>query len=45
VYTYFLRGKWRVNPHLVVRLQGDIEDDSQESDQAYRGRASVEIPF
>lgn len=42
-YTYFLRMKWNITRRLVMRLQGDIEDDSTSSDLAYRGRASIEV--
>lgn len=45
VFTYFARCKWRFTPHWMVRLQGDVEDDSMESDLAYRGRVSLERVF
>jgi hypothetical protein len=45
VYTYFLRGKWRVTKKLILKLQGDIEDNSETGDLAYRGRGSVEVKF
>ena len=44
-YTYFLRGKWKINPHLALRLRGEIEDDSLENDLSYRARGSLEIRF
>lgn len=45
VMTYFLRGKWRVTKRLTLRLQGDIEDDDEAEDLAYRGRGSMEVRF
>lgn len=42
-YTYFVRMKWNITRKLILRLQGDVEDDSTSSDLAYRGRASVEV--
>lgn len=42
-FTYFVRGKWNVNRHLVLRLSGEIEDDSEEADLGYRVRATVEV--
>lgn len=45
VKTYFLRTKWRLNKALALRLQGDIEDDEDADDLAYRGRGSLEVRF
>lgn len=45
VKTYFLRTKWRLNKALALRLQGDIEDDDDAEDLAYRGRGSIEVRF
>lgn len=42
-YTYFLRFKWHITRKLIMRLQGDVEDESTSDDLAYRGRASVEV--
>jgi hypothetical protein len=44
-YSYFLRAKWNISPHWVLRVQGDIENDSTASDLAYEGRASIEVRF
>ena len=44
-YSYFLRAKWNINRHLVLRVQGSIENDSTASDLAYEGRASIEVRF
>lgn len=44
-YTYFLRAKWNINRHLMLRVQGDIEDNSELEDLAYRGRGAVEVRF
>jgi hypothetical protein len=41
-YTYFLRARWRINRTFTLRAQGDIEDDQDASDLAYRGRISLE---
>jgi len=41
-FTYFLRGKWNITDHLSLRLTGEIEDDSEEDDLAYRVRTSFE---
>jgi hypothetical protein len=45
VYTYFLRGKYRLTRHLTLRAQGDIEDNDEYEDLAYRIRGSVEVKF
>jgi hypothetical protein len=45
VFTYFLRGRWRITPKLIVRLQGDVEDNDETDDLSYRGRASFEVRF
>ena len=42
-YTYFLRTRWKLSRNLTLRLQGDIEDHSENSDLAYRGRGSIEV--
>lgn len=42
-YTYYVRAKWSVRKHLTLKLQCDVEDDSDASDLAYRGRASIEV--
>jgi len=42
-YSYFLRMKWNLTRKLTLRLQGDVEDDSNSSDLGYRGRASIEV--
>jgi hypothetical protein len=42
-YTYYLRAKWNVRRSLTLRLQCDVEDDSDATDLAYRGRASIEV--
>jgi len=44
-YSYFIRAKWNIGKHLVLRVQGDIENDSSASDLAYEGRASLEVKF
>jgi hypothetical protein len=44
-FTYFLRTKWNVTRRLILRLQGDVEDDKAASDLAFRGRGSVEVRF
>jgi len=41
--TYFLRMKWNIKPWLILRLQGDLEDDTAEADLSYRCRGSVEV--
>jgi len=41
--AYFLRARWNVNPHLALRAQGDLEDDSTAAALAYRGRLSIEV--
>jgi hypothetical protein len=43
--TYFLRTKWRVTRKLILRLQGDIEDQKNVGELAYRARGSVEVRF
>ncbi len=43
VRTYYVRGKIRLTPRLTLRLQGDIEDNDEEDDLAYRGRGSLEV--
>jgi hypothetical protein len=42
-YTYFVRMKWNITRKLILRLQGDVEDDSTSSDLGYRARASIEV--
>ena len=42
-YTYFVRMKWALTRRLILRLQGDIEDDSTSSDLGYWARASIEV--
>ena len=42
-YTYFLRGKWNISKTMALRLSGEIEDDSEEADLAYRVRTSFEV--
>lgn len=42
-YTYFARMKWNVTRKVILRLQGDVEDDSTSSDLGYRARASIEV--
>lgn len=42
-FTYFLRGKWNINPHLALRISGEIEDNSDEDDFGYRIRTSFEV--
>jgi len=42
-YTYYLRGKWNINKNTALRLSGEIEDDSNEEDLAYRFRSSLEV--
>lgn len=44
-YSYFLRAKWNINRHLVLRAQGSIENDNTASALAYEGRASIEVRF
>jgi hypothetical protein len=43
VFTYFLRGKWNVTDNFALRVSGELEDDSDESDLGYRFRTSVEV--
>jgi hypothetical protein len=42
-YTYYLRGKWRINESLTWRVSGEIEDDSDEDDLGYRFRTSIGV--
>lgn len=42
-FTYFLRGKWNMTQKLALRVSGEIEDDSDEADLAYRIRTSFEV--
>jgi hypothetical protein len=42
-FTYFLRGRWNVTDHLALRISGEIEDDSDETDLGYRIRTSLEV--
>ena len=42
-YTYYLRARWNITPHLALRLSGSLEDDSTKEDLGYRVRASFEI--
>ena len=42
-FTYFLRGRWNINPHLALRISGEIEDNSDEDDFGYRIRTSFEV--
>lgn len=42
-FTYYLRGKWNISKNLALRLAGEIEDDSEESDLGYRIRTSFEV--
>jgi hypothetical protein len=43
VYTYFLRGKWNISRRFALRVAGELEDDSDEDDLAYRFRSSFEV--
>ena len=43
VFTYFLRGRWNITPHLALRISGEIEDDSDADDLGYRLRSSIEV--
>jgi len=43
VYTYFIRGKWNLTEKTSLRLSGELEDDSDESDYAYKIRTSIEV--
>jgi hypothetical protein len=43
--TYFLRTKWRVTRKLTLRLQGDIEEQKDVGELAYRARGSVEVRY
>jgi len=43
--TYFLRTKWNITRKLILRMQGDIEDQKDAANLAFRGRASVEVRF
>ncbi len=43
--SYFLRAKWNITRHLIVRLQGDLEDDKTAPDLSFRCRSSVEVRF
>lgn len=45
VRTYFLRGRWRVTRQLILRVQGDVEDNDQVEELAYRFRGSVEVRY
>ena len=42
-FTYYLRGRWNITKKASLRLSGEIEDDSDESDLAYRIRTSFEV--
>lgn len=42
-YTYFIRAKWNLSRNLILKLRGDIEDNSASSDISYRGRGSIEV--
>jgi hypothetical protein len=44
-YSYFVRAKWNLSKYLVLRVEGDIENDSTESALGYEGRASLEVKF
>jgi hypothetical protein len=41
--TYFLRTRWNITRRLIMRLQGDIEDDEAATDLSYRCRGSIEV--
>jgi hypothetical protein len=41
--SYFLRMKWAITRRLILRLQGDVEDDDAADDLSYRCRGSVEV--
>ena len=41
--SYFLRAKWNITRRLVVRLQGEIEDDQTQTDLNFRCLSSVEV--
>jgi hypothetical protein len=45
VYTYFIRGKWKVLRKMTLRAQFDAEDDESLDDIAYRARGSVEVRY
>lgn len=42
-FTYFLRGRWNITDKTALRLSGEIEDDSEESDLGYRVRTTLEV--
>jgi len=42
-FTYYLRGKWKITEKTSLRVSGEIEDDSDEDDLAYRVRTSLEV--
>ena len=42
-FTYFARGKWNVTKNTALRISGELEDDSEAEDLAYRVRASFEV--
>jgi hypothetical protein len=43
--TYFVRTKWKVTRRLTLRLQGDIEEQKDVGELAYRARGSVEVRY
>jgi len=42
-YTYFVRGKWNLSKHISIRVKCDWEDNSEEDDIIFQGRASLVI--
>jgi hypothetical protein len=45
VYTYSVRGRWRITRNLNGRLRFDVEDNDEFSDLAYRARGSIEVRY
>jgi len=43
VFTYYLRGRWNLTEKTALRISGEIEDDSDAEDPAYRLRTSFEV--
>ena len=43
VYTYYLRGRWKLSEKTALRISGEVEDESDADDLAYRIRTSFEV--
>ncbi len=42
-FTYFLKAKWNISKNMILRLSGELEDDSTEEHVGYRVRTSFEV--